>query len=99
MVEWSPSVSTESLIKNKQEKCLFTLVKLEAFFVSLALEPQQALPLNSRQPVWEPPAPQVLTPTEDEEDCGDITLMIAKVLQTHSIWVFTFPSIFAFLSN
>lgn len=31
MVEWSPSVSMESLIKNKQEKRLSALVKLEGF--------------------------------------------------------------------
>lgn len=31
MVEWSPSVSAESLIKNKLGKCFFTVVNLESF--------------------------------------------------------------------
>lgn len=85
MVDWSPSVSMESLIKNKQEKCLSTLVKLGGFCFFGSGTPAGSAPSSpdsqagSLQPSELFPPPQLMRRTPD------ITLMIAKVLQTHSI--------------
>lgn len=99
MVEWSPGVSMESLIKNKHEKCLSTLVKLEGFCFFGSGTPAGSAPSTPDSQAGSLQPRELFPPLQLMRRALDIAPTIAKALQTWSIGTFPFRPIFAFLSK